>query len=300
MQLKKPLPIKKTGDKMKKIGIITNIDKDPELVHTDEIAMWAEEKGCDVLLNSSLSRKIGRGMPVSSTDELYENADFVVVLGGDGTILKVARGTAKYSTPILGINFGTLGYLADVEKADAKVAIEKVLEGNYKIEKRMMLEAYIERGCVSHDTQLALNEVCVNNANISRMISLSVEVNDEYINTFRADGIIVSTPTGSTAYNLSAGGPILNTNTELMTITHICPHALYARPIVVSGNDVIKIRIAGDYSNTQLNFDGQNGERVKSGDVIVIKKSKYFTDIIKTTDLSFFDILRRKMVAVNI
>lgn len=285
---------------MNKIGLITNIDKDPELVHTRELAQWAIERDCKVLLNASLSKKMGVGTPMSSTDELYEKADFVVVLGGDGTILRVARRACKYSTPILGINFGTLGYLADVEKDDAKTAIEKVLNGNYKIEKRMMLEACIEKGCVCHDTQLALNEVCVSNTNFSRMIALSVEVNDEYINTFRADGIIVSTPTGSTAYNLSAGGPILNTNTELMTITHICPHALYARPIVVSGDDVIKIKVAGDYSNTQATFDGQNGDRVKSGDTVVIKKSKYHTDIIKTTNLSFFDILRRKMVDVRI
>ena len=285
---------------MKKIGFITNIDKDPDLIHTRELALWAIEKGCQVLLNLSLSKRLNIGEPMNSTDEIYEKSDFVVVLGGDGTILRVARKAAIYGTPILGINFGTLGYLADVERSDGKVAIEKVLNGDYKIEKRMMLEAYIARGCISHDTQLALNEVCVSNSNFSRMISLSVEVNDEYINTFRADGIIVSTPTGSTAYNLSAGGPILNTNTELMTITHICPHALYARPIVVSGNDVIKIRVAGDYSNTQVTLDGQNDDRVKSGDAVVIRKSKYQTSIIKTTNLSFFDILRRKMVDVSI
>ncbi len=285
---------------MKKIGFVTNIDKDPDLIHTRELALWAIEKGCQVLLNLSLSKRLNIGEPMNSTDEIYEKSDFVVVLGGDGTILRVARKAAIYGTPILGINFGTLGYLADVERSDGKVAIEKVLNGDYKIEKRMMLEAYIERGCISHDTQLALNEVCVSNSNFSRMISLSVEVNDEYINTFRADGIIVSTPTGSTAYNLSAGGPILNTNTELMTITHICPHALYARPIVVSGNDVIKIRVAGDYSNTQVTLDGQNDDRVKSGDAVVIRKSKYQTSIIKTTNLSFFDILRRKMVDVSI
>ncbi len=285
---------------MKNIGIITNIDKDPSLLQTKELTLWAEEKGCKVLLSSSLVEKIGVGIPMASTDDIYEKADFLVVLGGDGTILRVARKACKCKKPILGINFGTLGYLADVEKDDAKVAIEKVLAGDFKIEKRMMLEAHIERGCVSHDTQLALNEVCVSNTNFSRMISLSVEVNGEYINTFRADGVIVSTPTGSTAYNLSAGGPILNTNTELMTITHICPHALYARPIVVSGNDEVRIKVIGDYSNTQATFDGQNGDMIKSGDTIVIKKSKYYTDIIKTTNMSFFDILRRKMVEVRI
>ena len=179
-------------------------------------------------------------------------------------------------------------------------AIEKVLNGDFTIENRMMLEPYVERGCVSHEINLALNEVCITNSVCSRMIKLSVEVNGEYFDTFRADGIIVSTPTGSTAYNLSAGGPILSPHTELMTITHICPHTLYARPFVIDGNDVVRIRVQSNYNNVQMSCDGQSTVQMKNDDVIIVKKSRYVTRIIKTTNMNFYDILRRKMVEVRI
>lgn len=284
---------------MKKVGFITNVDKDPRFENTTELVKFTLERGCEVLLTEGAAKMTGMGTALSGVEDIYEQADFVVVLGGDGTILRVARRTAMYSTPILGINFGTLGYIADVEKADAKDAISSVLDNNYKIEKRMMVEACIERKGIINDRNIALNEVCINNSGFSRIISLGVEVNDQYIDTFRSDGIIVSTPTGSTAYNLSAGGPILNPSTQLMTITHICPHALYARPIVVSGNDVVKIKIGSSYNNIQMTLDGQSCIQLKNEDVIRIRKSKYYSDIIKTTNMSFYDILRRKMVAVR-
>lgn len=284
---------------MKVVGFITNIDKDPDLSHTSHLVDWVLAKGCRVLIKDLVYNKIKMGEAAASTDEIYLKSDFVVVLGGDGTILRVARKAAKYNTPILGINFGTLGYLADVERNDAFDALTKVLEGNYKVEKRMMIEAFVERGCISHDINLALNEVCITNLAFSRMITLNIEINNEYVDTIRADGIIVSTPTGSTAYNLSAGGPILNPQTELMTITHICPHTLYSRPLVVSGNDEVKIQVVGNYNNVQVTCDGQNCFPLKAGDVVVIKKSNFYTNIIKTTNMNFYDILRRKMVEVK-
>ncbi len=284
---------------MKNIGFITNIDKDPNLSHTSELVSWTEKKGNNVFVMDIIHKKINMGISVTTTDEIYAKSDFVVVLGGDGTILRVARKAAVYSTPILGINLGTLGYLADVERNDAIEAITKVLENNYTVEKRMMLEVFMERGCVSHDIYLALNEVCITNLSFSRMITLDIQINGKYVDTVRADGIIVSTPTGSTAYNLSAGGPILSPETELMTITHICPHTLYTRPIVVSGDDEVNIKVKGNFNNIQFTCDGQNGQPLIDGDVVVIKKSDYCTNIIKTTNLSFYDILRRKMVEVK-
>lgn len=281
---------------MKKIGFITNIDKDPDLKHTKQLIDWVTGRGCDVYIKDIFYNKINIGIPTKSTDEIYIKSDFVVVLGGDGTILRVARKASKYGIPILGINFGTLGYLADVERNDAIEAIDKVLNNQFTVEKRMMIETFVERGCVSHDVYLALNEVCVTNLAYSRMIKLGIEINDEYVDTVRADGIIVSTPTGSTAYNLSAGGPILSPKTELITITNICPHTLYSRPIVVSGNDEIKIEVLGNYNNVQVTCDGQNCFPLKAGDIIVVKKSNFYTNIIKTTNLNFYDILRRKMV----
>lgn len=282
-----------------KIGFVTNIDKDPTLKETKKIVDFVLKKGCQVYVSETFGDVHPEAI-ATSTSEMYRSVDFVVVIGGDGTILRVARSAALFDTPILGINFGTLGYLADVEKDNALDAIEKVLKGDFTIEKRMMLEPFVERGCVSHDVNLALNEVCITNSVCSRMIKLSVEVNGEYFNTFRADGIIVSTPTGSTAYNLSAGGPILSPHTELMTITHICPHALYARPFVIDGNDVVKIRVQSNYNNIQMSCDGQSTLQMKNDDVIVVKKSRYYTRIIKTTNMNFYDILRRKMVEVRI
>lgn len=283
----------------KKIGFVTNIEKDPTLQETRKMVDFVIKKGCEVYVSENFS-DVHPDVIATSSSEMYKSVDFVVVIGGDGTILRVARSAAIFDTPILGINFGTLGYLADVEKINAIDAIDKVLSGNFTIENRMMLEPYVERGCVSHEINLALNEVCITNSVCSRMIKLSVEVNGEYFDTFRADGIIVSTPTGSTAYNLSAGGPILSPHTELMTITHICPHTLYARPFVIDGNDVVRIRVQSNYNNVQMSCDGQSTIQMKNDDVIVVKKSRYVTRIIKTTNMNFYDILRRKMVEVRI
>lgn len=283
----------------KKIGFVTNIEKDPILQETKKMVDFVLKKGCEVYVSENFS-DVHPDVIATSSSEMYKSVDFVVVIGGDGTILRVARSAAIFDTPILGINFGTLGYLADVEKINAIDAIEKVLNGDFTIENRMMLEPYVERGCVSHEINLALNEVCITNSVCSRMIKLSVEVNGEYFDTFRADGIIVSTPTGSTAYNLSAGGPILSPHTELMTITHICPHTLYARPFVIDGNDVVRIRVQSNYNNVQMSCDGQSTVQMKNDDVIIVKKSRYVTRIIKTTNMNFYDILRRKMVEVRI
>ena len=283
----------------KKIGFVTNIEKDPTLQETKKMVDFVLKKGCEVYVSENFS-DVHPDVIATSSSEMYKSVDFVVVIGGDGTILRVARSAAIFDTPILGINFGTLGYLADVEKINAIDAIEKVLNGDFTIENRMMLEPYVERGCVSHEINLALNEVCITNSVCSIMIKLSVEVNGEYFDTFRADGIIVSTPTGSTAYNLSAGGPILSPHTELMTITHICPHTLYARPFVIDGNDVVRIRVQSNYNNVQMSCDGQSTVQMKNDDVIIVKKSRYVTRIIKTTNMNFYDILRRKMVEVRI
>jgi NAD+ kinase len=230
---------------------------------------------------------------------MYRNADFVVVLGGDGTILRVARHAAVYDVPIQGINIGTLGYLADVERNKAKEAIKNVIEGRFKTDERMMLEASLGRGCHGHDTNIALNEVYVTNAAFSRVIQLGLEINGDYVSSYRADGIMVSTATGSTAYNLSAGGPILKPDTQLMAITHVCPHSLTSRPLVISGNDVVRIRVESSYSNAMLNMDGQESIPLVNGDVVTIRRSKYVTKTIRTTDMSFYDILRNKMYECN-
>lgn len=285
---------------MNKIGFITNIKKDHNLKYTKYLTGWIYNNGLMPVLTNKYFKSLDIKAEFSQPEEMYKNVDFVVVLGGDGTILKVARRTALYNTPILGINFGTLGYLADVEKNDAVKAIENILNKNYSIEKRMMLETYIENNNkIKNIKNLALNEVCISNSIFSKMIQISMEINGGFIDSYRADGIIVSTPTGSTAYNLSAGGPILKPETELMAITYVCPHALFSRPFVIPGEDIIKIKAIGEYTNAVLALDGQQSVNLSSKDTVVIKRSKYYASIIKTTNLSFYDILRRKMVEVR-
>lgn len=281
---------------MKQIGFITNIQKDPDLSFTKKLIDFVIEKGCIPLLSETTKKCKCNGCKIMNGDDIYKKSDFAVVMGGDGTILRVAGKSSIYNLPILGINLGTLGYLAEVEKNDAKNAIEAVLDGNYTIEKRMMIEASTINGENESEKKIALNEVAVNNGGFSRMLEISLEINNQYVDTFRADGIIISTPTGSTAYNLSAGGPILKPDTELMAVTYVCPHALFSRPYVVSGNDTVKISIGGNYNNVILSLDGRQTLPINQGSSIIVRRSKYCTSIIKTTKLSFYDILRRKMV----
>lgn len=275
-----------------KIGFITNKEKDLGLAYTKEITDYAKALGCTVAMYQPEAKEI-EDICILTKEQMYKEVSFVVVLGGDGTILRVSGDASKYDMPILGINTGTLGYLADVEKSLGKSALQKVINNNYTIEERMMLEAYTQG---SDKKNIALNEVSVSNSGFSKMITFSLKINDDLINTYRADGIIVSTPTGSTAYNLSAGGPILKPDNELIAITTICAHNLFSRPFVVSGEDVVSIIIESDQSHINYSLDGKTGIPAKKGDIITIKRSELTTKIIKTTGMGFYDILRRKMM----
>ncbi len=284
---------------MNKIGFVINLEKDPELEYTKKLTEYVSSLGCEIIILEEYSKKLGLGFGVSNLDEICKNSDFVTVLGGDGTILTVARRACIFETPILGINLGTLGYLADVEKNDAFKAVERVLNNNYSIENRMMLEVLKNGKPLENYLGLALNEICLRNNSFSRMIKFEIEINDEFIDSYRADGVIVSTATGSTAYNLAAGGPILKPDTELISITHLCPHTLYARPYVVSGNDIIKLKVENNEGNVMLFLDGHEIIPAEYGSEIIVKRSDFFTRIIKTTGLGFYDILRRKMVEIR-
>ncbi len=284
---------------MNKIGLVINLEKDPFLEYSKKLKDYILSLGRKVIVLDKFKEALESTESVPNLAEICRQSDFVTVLGGDGTILTVARQAAVYETPILGINLGTLGYLADVEKNDAFKAVERVLNNNFSIEKRMMLEVFKDGKPFDNHPGLALNEVCLRNSTFSRMIKFEIEINEEFIDSYRADGVIVSTATGSTAYNLSAGGPILKPDTELISITQLCPHTLYARPYVVSGNDVIKLKVKNSEKNIVLILDGNETVNAEEGSEIIIKRSKFFTHIIKTTNLGFYDILRRKMVEIG-
>ena len=294
---------------MKTIGLIPNAKKDLSLHHTRSFIEWFEKKQLQVKVPESIGDLLNRKDLQFPFQSLYTQADFLVVLGGDGTILNTARQAAFFSTPILGVNLGKLGFLAEVEKATAFEALEQILQGHYTIEKRMMLNAMIiSKGQVLSDPFIALNDAVITRGSFSRMIDLYIYVNDEFVNQFSADGIIISTPTGSTGYNLSAGSPIVHPSTEAMVITPICPHSLHARSFVVSQQDIVTICIGGEHIDEEvsgadnvaheimLTLDGQLGYRLQSGDKVVIQKSSHYTHLIKTSQQSFYGILRKKIV----
>jgi len=275
---------------MKKIGIITNRSKDPELIFTNKLIEWMLSHECSPELLPETDD------PVVSDGQF----DFLICLGGDGTLLKAAGNAAVHGVPLIGINLGNMGYLTDCTKSEALTALEKVLRNEYKLEKRMMINADLSDYGMS-DTNPALNEICITKGVHSKMIYLKIWINDEYIDSCRCDGIIVSTPTGSTAYNLSAGGPILKPDGNMIAVTPICSHALYTRPFVISADDSIAIQINDiNASDIILLTDGKRVRDLKNEDIIKVTRSKYFTTIIKTNNLGFYDILRQKMLLPNI
>jgi len=266
---------------MKKICFFPNTSKQEAVNVANELQHYVKSLGIDCFTapsNTSLSE-----------------ADFLVVLGGDGTMLRAARETAAFSTPLLGINIGKLGYLTDVEPNRAKEAISAVINGNFKTEKRMMLEAKTD--CPNSATLLALNDFYIYRGAHVRLLEFEIYVNGEFIEKLSSDGLIICTPTGSTAYNLSAGGPILKPNAEMIAITPICPHALHARPFVLPSNDEIVIKIATD-GQTPGNLVFADGEIYcgRPCGKITIKRSSLYASIIKTNDKSFFDVMRMKLI----
>lgn len=286
---------------MKKVGLIPNIDKDIGLANTAMILDWLIKKNCTINLLETHARLLNRSDLKKDEDEIYRDSDFIIVLGGDGTLLSAARNAAIYDTPILGINLGTLGFLAEVEKKASLEALQKVLDGKYVIEKRMMLEASVyDRHNDDVKKLICLNDIGIARGSLSRIIDLRIFINDNFVDDYPADGIIISTPTGSTGYNLSAGGPILDPNTNMMVITPICPHRLYARSIVVSDGDIIKVQIGENFGcDVILTIDGQMGYHLSNNDVVAIQKSHYKTSLIRTSNYSFFDILRKKIVGIR-
>ncbi len=282
---------------MQKIGIIPNVDKDKELAVTKRLVRYLLEKGCTPQLTQKVAGLAGLPQYARAEEELYRDSDFLISLGGDGTLLGVGRKTARFETPILGINLGTLGFLTAEEKNHAEEAIDKVLKGKYKLEKRMMLKSTVATGENRMEGMIALNDICITRGNLYKILQFNVFVNDEYVDTLRADGVIICTPTGSTAYNLSAGGPILKADARIIAITPISPHTLTSRPIVVSADDVVTVEVNPSREDTAftVSADGQDNLTLTGKNVVQIRRAEEYTTIIKTNVQSFYDVLRHKL-----
>lgn len=289
---------------MKKFFIITNEHKDENLVVTKSIMEYIRKKGgscCNyVSTKSNWNQRNLRQLKATDID-----ADGIIVLGGDGTLVRAARDLAVMGIPLIGVNLGTLGYLCELEKSTVFGAIDRLFEGHYEVEPRMLIVGHsvtkdgeIYPGDDTGET-LALNDIVIHRCGVPQIISLVITVNGEYLNTYRADGIIISTPTGSTGYSMSAGGPIVDPKANLMVITPINPHAINSKSIVVGADAQIEITLAKrrqeQDEEAEVSFDGDRFVKMKVGDKIVINKAAEQAKILRLNSLSFLQILRKKM-----
>jgi Predicted sugar kinase len=280
--------------KIKKIGIVANIEKEKIADHVKSLKKWLEEKGVKVFLEMEISGKITLDDGLKGND-LARKSQLVVVLGGDGTMLRAARILAGHKVPILGINMGSFGYLTEVNLNEIHSTLELVIRGEFVAEKRMMLNVSIKHDRTVTNVGDVLNDVVINRGNMSRMNELELAVDGEYLTTYKGDGLIVSTPTGSTAYSLSAGGPIVFPGKDLIIINPICPHTLTNRPIIFSEDSNLKIALWSKDKGAMLTLDGQEAYKIISGDVVTIKKSKHIIKLVLSPYRSYGKILRSKL-----
>ncbi len=279
---------------IKKVGIITNIAKKKSPEYAMRLRDWLLHKGIDVFLDEELASRTGDagGMEWKM---LAASADMIVVFGGDGTMLRVARCVCEFNIPILGINIGGLGYLTEVYLNEMLTAMERILAGAFRTEKRMMLDVAIKRQGDLIGEGSVLNEIVINRDNLSRIVDLETAVNDRHMATFKADGLIIATPTGSTAYSLSAGGPIVFPEQEAMILNPICPHTLTNRPVILPEAVVVKVILWTKETGATLTLDGQVAFTLMSGDAIEVRKSRFVTILVASPHRDYLEILRTKL-----
>lgn len=277
------------------IGIIAKNNIEEPFEITKKLSNWLKERGVEVYVEKELGKKIRHPNSIDRTD-IPKLVDVILVFGGDGTFLGVAREACKYGTPILGINLGGLGFLTEVTVEELYPMMERIIDGDYEVEDRQMLITSIRRGKKNIGTYEVLNDVVINKGALARIIDLAIYIENSHVTTYKADGIILATPTGSTAYSLSAGGPIVHPGIPVTIITPICPHTLTNRPLVVSSEMKVEIKVTTQEPDTYLTLDGQIGVRLKTGDLIEVKRTDTSVKLIKSPFRDFFSILKTKLM----
>ena len=280
---------------MRNFIIFTNTDKDPGYELSNKIVDYLVAHDAKAMIitehvRESFQQKDANVLP----KELLSDVDAAIVLGGDGTMLRAARDLGGSPTPLVGINLGTLGFLTEIEVSNVYQALDRLLTDDYFVEKRMMIE-----GAVNGDTYHALNDIVISRAGFSRIIGLNIYVNDELLETYEADGVIVATPTGSTGYNLSAGGPIISPKSKAIVVTPISPHSLMAKSVVFDSTDEVRIEIVKKRKTQDteaiVSFDGSDNAGLSAGDSVTAKMSSREITLIKRYDVNFYKILRDKI-----
>ena len=279
--------------------IITNHVKDPELEKTNLIKNYLEEKGKICYVQDSGGQEEDRRYKYTDASRIPADVECVLVLGGDGTLLQASRDLVDTGIPLLGINMGTLGYLAEIEHQGIREALDKLIAGEFTTEKRMMIAGSVYQNGKKLMEDLALNDIVIGRRGRLRVVDFNIYVDDVFLCSYRADGIIISTPTGSTGYSLSAGGPIVSPDASLMLLTAIAPHTLNSRTIVLPDDVKISVELGSsnllDNEGAEVTFDGDTSMKLNVGRSIEVTKSEKSIRLIKINNTSFVQILRRKM-----
>ena len=285
---------------MKRFCIITNREKDGSMEVTNRIAAFLENRGGKIYLAGEEYR--GGGARYTRAEDIPEDTQCALVLGGDGTILQAAHDLAARQIPIFGINLGTLGFLAETEVAELDAALSKLLSGEYTVKEQMMLAVTVHAEGRRSALPDALNDLVVTRSGFSRVIGAGVYINGELVSDFRGDGVIVATPTGSTGYSLSAGGPIVAPAAGAMVITPVCPHSLNARSIVVSDLDEVTIKVRQSKKTQEeeaiATVDGGASAKLRAGDYIKVRRAGCVVKLVRLSGRSFYQVLRAKLNGV--
>lgn len=283
-----------------RIGILAKSHLTAATPHLHELGVWLASRGATPVYEEETARLMApsSSREVASKEALASDVDMVLVLGGDGTLLSMADriGEAGSRIPILGVNFGSLGFLTEVTLPELYRSLEATLDGRAHIEERLMLGCVTRRGGAVFARSIALNDAVVNKTARSRMIDLSVSVGEDFVTRVKADGLIVATPTGSTAYNLAAGGPIVQPSVDALILTPIAPHTLTNRPIVIPATATVRVQPnMQDRDEVFVTFDGQAGFQLAAGDEVSIGRAAHPLRLIKTSTRSYFEVLRTKL-----
>jgi NAD+ kinase len=285
---------------IKRIGIVLKPHQRDALKTICDLVTWLDERGIELVGGPEIERErieheTGCAISEVPHDEIAASADLMLVLGGDGTMIATARMVGDREVPVLGINYGGLGYLAEFRIEELYHALESILSGNFRLDKRVMLDVELKRGDESITRNRVLNDVVINKSALARIIEIEAYLNRHFVNSFRADGLIISTPTGSTAYNLSAGGPVIFPSMNAVVITPICPFTLSNRPIVVPDDATIELLLKTDQEEVTLTLDGQVGFELNVEDRVVIRKSSMTFNLVQPSNRNYFDVLRDKL-----
>ncbi len=279
---------------MKRIAILTK-PKFPEAKTVlKALVSWIREQDREVLLYSKTAALLGESATHDKT-QIANSADLLLVLGGDGTMLNAARLVEERQVPILGINMGGLGFLTEVGAGDLYPALARVFNQEYRIEERLMLRGLLHRHGEHVAQSTVLNDVIISKGSLSRMIEIQATVDGHVVTKMRGDGLIVSTPTGSTAYSMSAGGPILHPAVNALILTPICPHTLTHRPLLIPGNAHVELLLVSQDDGAMVTFDGQVGVAMSPGDSVTITASPHKTRLIRFPETTYYDTLRKKL-----